>query len=810
MGGSKRIRKKSKAVKVFNLRKSLPERKNYIITLFFFGVILVMYMAIFPKHLFKAPACTVIEDSHGRMLSARIAADGQWRFPYNPIVPYKFEQCIVQFEDRQFYNHRGFNPFAFGRAVYQNICAKKIVSGGSTISMQVIRLSRKNKSRTVFQKLVEIFLATRMEVTYSKKKILAQYASNAPFGSNVVGLDAAAWRYYGVSPEKLSWAAMATLAVLPNSPSLIYPGKNQIILLKKRNRLLDRLRDKRIIDESTCSLSKAEPLPGKPFPLPDLAPHILIRAMNDGFNGKRIQTTIDADLQEKLNGIIEFNHKVLSANEIHNAAALIVEVKTGKVIAYTGNTDADGQNFHGNMVDCIDAPRSTGSILKPFLYASLLNEGLLLPQTLVPDIPTQIGGFTPQNSSLSFDGAVPAYMALARSLNVPAVRMLQNYGVDKFYDQLKKLGITTLNKPSSHYGLALITGGAEAKLWDIAGMYASMARTLNNYTAYNGKYNKSDIFPPHYIAETKVDKDHKNIVKHSVLDAAAIWFAFEAMVEVSRPEEEKQWQLFTSSRRIAWKTGTSNGNRDAWAVGLTPDYVVAVWAGNADGEGRPGLSGIGSAAPLLFDIFKILSPGRWFTQPYDDMEKVPVCRCSGYRVSMICDEADTVWIPKAGIKTEACPYHKIVHLDASGLWRVTGNCESVGKMIHKPWFVLPPVMEWYFKTKNPFYRVLPPYRKDCEPDVQEKSMDLIYPRHLSKIYIPVELDGKPGQAVFKAAHRDQDAVIYWHLDDKFIGTTSHFHELGIRAQEGIHVLTIIDQKGESVTCVFEIISRQNR
>ena len=769
-----------------------------------------IYIAFFPRHLFHSPTCTVLEDCHGRILSARIAADGQWRFPYNPVVPYKFEQCIVQFEDRQFYWHPGFNPLAFCRAMYQNIRAKKIISGGSTLSMQVIRLSRKNKSRTIFQKFIEIFLARRMELTYSKKKILALYASNAPFGSNVVGLDAAAWRYYGVSPSQLSWAAMATLAVLPNSPSLIYPGKNQLILLKKRNRLLDRLKEKGIIDSYTCNLSKAEPLPGKPFPLPDLAPHLLIRAVHDGYQGKRLKTSVDADYQEKLNSIIEYNHKVLAANEINNAAAIIVEVKTGRVIAYTGNTESGATDLHGNMVDCIDAPRSTGSILKPFLYASLLNEGLILPRTLIPDIPTQIGGFAPQNSNLAFDGAVPAYLALARSLNIPAVKMLQNYGVDKFYEMLKKLGMTTLAKPASHYGLALITGGAEAKLWDIAGMYASMARTLNNYTVYNGKYDKSDIFPLNYLFEKNEKLSSKNLVKHSVLDASAIWFAFEAMVEVSRPEEEKQWQMFSSSRRIAWKTGTSNGNRDAWAVGLTPDYVVGVWAGNADGEGRPGLSGIGSAAPILFDIFKILSPGGWFSQPYDDMEKIPVCHYSGYRTSTVCDEADTIWVPKAGIKTESCPYHKIIHLDASGLWRVTGNCESVGNMIHKPWFVLPPVMEWYYKSKNPFYKVLPPYRKDCEPDAQEKSMDLIYPRPLSKIYIPVEIDGKPGQAVFKAAHRNADAVIYWHLDDKFLGTTTHFHELGIRASEGIHVLTIIDQNGESEKCVFEIISRQKQ
>lgn len=804
MGRSKRIKKQNGlAGHIIHLKKKLLPAALIIITL------LVLFLLALPKLLFKDPACTVLEDRNGQLLSARIAPDGQWRFPYNNNVPYKFEKCILQFEDRNFYLHPGVNPLALIRAAGQNIRAGKIVSGGSTLSMQVIRLSRKNKSRNVFQKIIEIFLAVRMECSYSKKEILAQYASHAPFGSNVVGLDAAAWRYYGVSPPQLSWAAMATLAVLPNSPSLIYPGKNQAVLLKKRNRLLDRLKEKKIIDGNTCQLSKSEPLPGKPFPLPDLAPHLLMRAARDGLKGTRTQTTIDLELQEKLNKIIEYHHRLMVFNEIHNAAAIILEVNSGKVLAYTGNTRAKDKEVHGNMVDCADAPRSTGSILKPLLYCALLNEGMILPGTLLPDVPTQIGGFVPQNSSMSYDGAVPANMALARSLNIPAVKMLQNYGVDKFYTLLKKEGLTTLSEPASHYGLALITGGAEAKLWDMAGIYASMARTLNHYTIYNGKYDKGDFAPPVYINQITREKN-KVLTKHSVYDAAAIWFTFEAMVEVVRPEEEKQWQLFESSGRIAWKTGTSNGNRDAWAVGLTPSYVVAVWAGNADGEGRPGLSGIGTAAPLLFDIFKMLPKGKWFSMPYDDMAKTTVCRSSGYRNSLVCDETDTVWIPLAGLRTQACPYHKMIHLDATGKWQVNSNCEPISKMTHKAWFVLPPVMEWYYKTRTPFYHVLPPFRHDCVPDNQGKNMEMIYPRHLSQIYIPVELDGKPGQTVFKAAHRDPAAVIYWHLDNLYLGSTSGFHEMGIRAAEGIHVLTVIDQHGQTEKCVFKIISKDHK
>jgi penicillin-binding protein 1C len=363
---------------------------------------------------------------------------------------------------------------------------------------------------------------------------------------------------------------------LPNSPSLIYPGRNPSKLLSKRNHLLNQLHRSGVIDFSTCELAKAEPLPQKPYPLPQLAPHLVERAVKDGQKGTRVRSTLSIQFQQKVNDILSLHYPQLKANEIGNAAAIVLEVSTGNVIAYAGNIPFSGTNENGQ--DIIMSPRSTGSILKPFLYAAMLNDGLLLPGSLVPDIPMQIGGFIPENYSLTYDGAVPARRALARSLNIPAVKMLQSYGYDQFCTLLRRIGMTTLSKPADHYGLSLILGGAEADLWDLAGIYASLARTLNHFNE-TGKYDKNDFHPANYLFREETSRAAPGS-RSSVFDAASIYLTFEAMVEVARPDEELQWRQFSSSSRIAWKTGTSFGNRDAWSVGVTPGYVVAVWVGS--------------------------------------------------------------------------------------------------------------------------------------------------------------------------------------------------------------------------------------
>jgi penicillin-binding protein 1C len=799
--------KRLKKVYDFLFKKHL--RKTMLCTL----LLLVAYWFCLPTPLYNDPTSMVLEDKDGNLLGARIAADGQWRFPQVDTVPEKFAKAIIEFEDRRFYSHPGVDPIGIGRAVRQNIANKKIVSGGSTISMQVIRMARKGKSRNLFQKVIEVILATRLELKYSKSEILSFYASNAPFGGNVVGLDAASWRYYGKNAQYLSWSEAATLAVLPNSPALIHPGRNRQALFEKRNRLLDRLFENGDIDQLTCSLAKEETLPEKPIALPRLAPHLMDRAFLEHFNDKknkktRMTSTIDRNLQISVNRILNNHKNHLKENHIYNIATIVVEVETGNIIAYAGNV-ASGK-IHHEQVDVIKAPRSTGSILKPFLYAMMLNEGTILPNSLISDVPTRMQGYNPKNFYETYDGVVSAKKAISRSLNVPLVRMLSDYGLEKFHFGLQKLGFSTINKGPDHYGLTLVLGGAEAKLEDITNAYTGMARTLNHFYEYNGKYSFMDFKPLNYEwnkSAINIRKDQLT-AEPNILSAASIYQTFDAMTEVERPNSEGDWQQFRSSTKIAWKTGTSYGFRDAWAVGVTPKYAVGVWVGNADGEGRPGLIGVLAAAPILFDVFDQLNNTEWFNQPVDEMIKIPVCKQSGYRALPQC-ETDSTWIYKNGVHANPCPFHQIIHLDQSKKWRVNSECETPTSMVHDSWFVLPPLEEYYFKSKNPNYKILPPFRGDCDALNTESGspMQMIYPKHKAIIYVPVDLNGKPSRTVFKLAHRIPETIVYWHLDNEYIGSTQHFHHMELQPFPGKHLLTIVDEHGNAIERSFEILEK---
>ena len=769
--------------------------------------LLMGYAFSLPRILFDKPTCTVIDDREGRLLGAKIAGDGQWRFPAADSLPDKYIKALVLFEDKRFFRHFGVDFPALGRAFRQNIATGRVTSGGSTITMQVIRMMQDNPPRNILQKIKEIILATRLELRCSKSGILNLYAANAPFGGNVVGIGAASWRYFGREPDELSWAEAATLAILPNAPSLIHPGRNRERLLNKRNRLLDRLFDEGVISAETCSLAKDEPLPDKPLPLPNDVPHLLDRIAATQ-KGKRIKTTIDRSLQLKTNHIVQQHAAIYRGNYVYNMAVVVAEAVTGDVTAYVGNVYDHDNTAHGNRVDVITAPRSTGSILKPLLYAAMLDQGDLLPDMLVADIPLQIRNFAPRNFSRSYDGAVPAHRALERSLNVPAVRMLQTYGLEKFHLLLRTLGMTTLTQPADHYGLTLILGGAEGTLWDVTGIYAGLSRSLQHYTNHSGMYDPAGRHPLNFYARQSTRHQPKTPVSRpettAPIEAAAIWQTFQSLSELNRPEEEATWKSFSSSRRIAWKTGTSFGHRDAWAVGVTPAYVVGVWAGNASGEGRPTLTGVNYAAPVLFDVVAQMPHGSWFNIPYDNMIQLAVCRKSGHRASMICDETDTVWVAKNGIETEPCPYHAMIHLSKDLKYRVNSDCASVGDMVHVPWFVLPPTQEWYYKTKNMDYKPLPPIHPDCMSSEGQRQMELIYPQQNLTVVLPRQLDGSSGQVVFRAAHRRKEAIIFWHIDQQFIGSTESPHQIPMTPAAGTHRLILVDDAGNSITETFTV------
>lgn len=792
------------------------------------------YILLLPRPLFRAPYSTVLYARSGELLGAKVATDGQWRFPPADSVPAKYARAVVEYEDRRFYRHGGVSLPAVVRAAVQNYRAGEVVSGGSTLTMQLVRLSRGNPPRTVGEKLWEILLATRVEWSYTKEEILSLYAAHAPFGGNVVGLEAAAWRYFGHDPSQLSWAESATLAVLPNSPALIHPGRGREALLEKRNRLLNRLLQTRAMDSTDYAAALIEPLPDAPNPLPRHAPHLTDRLPA----GTALHSTLDNALQLRTQQIVDnYGRWTLAANRIRNAAAIVADVQTGEVLAYVGNitpsagkegSAADGQN--GRAVDIIRSRRSTGSLLKPILYGAMLSEGQILPNTLVFDTPLNIAGFTPSNYSKTFSGVVPASDAVARSLNVPIVRMLTQYNSSRFLGLLRSLGLTTLDRSADNYGATIILGGAEGTLWEMTGLYASLARALETYNQ-TGRYEAGDMrglsicHLPHDNAGPaaqarsasggwaagRTQNEYSNLIENQSagrtsigsttqfcpLSPAALWYMFRAMSGVNRPEEEAAWQEFSSMKQVAWKTGTSYGNRDAWAVGLTPRYIVGVWVGNADGEGRASMTGVGNAAPIMFDIFSMLpAAGEWFAEPLDDMTSAEVCRRSGYRASEWCrssgDPVDTVHIPRAGAASPLCPFHKPVTADGAT----------------KGWFVLPPAAEYYYRQAASDYTV-PPAVSGSRP------LELIYPQHNTALYLPKGFAGSGNATekfVFRAAHRSDSATVHWHLDNVYLGSTRSAsatgHTLTVAPATGEHRLTVVDDEGNSQRIRFTVLKSE--
>lgn len=751
--------------------------------------------------LFNAPRSTVLLDREGDLLGATVAADGQWRMPEVDSIPERFATCLIQFEDRRFEHHWGVRLPSLWRAWRQNRAAGRVVSGGSTITMQVARMARGNPPRTVWNKMIEMALAIRLEIRLSKAEILALHANNAPFGSNVVGVEAASWRWFGKPPSVLGWAECATLAVLPNAPSRIHPGRNRAALQAKRDRLLRRLLEIQAIDSMQWSLALDEPLPEAPRPLPSLAPHLLATLQRQGHSGHRIRTTIDRGLQRQVNERASFYANSLRANEVHNAAALVVDVATGEVLAYLGNLP-DAGAAHAGMVDIVQSPRSTGSLLKPFLFAAMLQDGERMPDQLVADLPTSYEGFAPRNFDERYSGAVPAGQALARSLNVPAVRALREHGVERTRRTMLAMGMRHLNRSAAHYGLSLIVGGGEGTLWELTGAYASLARILNSYTGDPDALIGA-VHEPRYVLNNAKQQQ----MDAPPLSAGAIHHTLMALQQVNRPETESGWHRFSGADRIAWKTGTSYGHRDAWAIGVTDRYAVGVWTGNASGEGRPGLTGSLAAAPLLFDLFSMLPEGRGFDVPYDALQELPVCRISGFRAGPDCEPVDERLVIREALRTAPCPYHQRIWVNAEGTQRVTSNegARSVS------WFSLPPAMELYYAPEHPGYRALPEWElTEGQGAGDERPMQMVYPENGASLYVPVQLSGELGRLVLQAAHRRAGSRIHWDLDGNYLGSTAHEHQLATQVEDGEHRLTLTDESGAHLDIRFRTISSKRK
>ncbi|MEW6754966.1 MAG: penicillin-binding protein 1C, partial [Candidatus Latescibacterota bacterium] len=746
-----------------------------------------------PTPLFPVDYCPVVTDAEGRLLRVFLNRRQQWHLPPRPDqpVPGRLETAVLCFEDRRFRVHPGVDPLAMARALRQALQAGRVVSGGSTLTMQVARLLQP-RPRTLPTKVLEMVLALRLEAWRSKDEILRLYLDHAPYGANVVGYQAASWRYFGKEPAELTWSEAATLAVLPNAPGLISPLADPAALRARRNELLGRLQAQGAFDQTTARLAALEPVPAGTRPFPLHAPHLAqaLAATDRGW----IATTLSRPLQQRAEELVRRHAHRLAPLGIGSAAALVAETPTGAVRAYVGSPaffDRQGQG----QVDGVRAPRSPGSLLKPFLYALAIDEGLLLPQTLLPDVPTFFGAFAPQNAEQRFDGLVRARDALIRSLNVPAVRLLSTYGLRPFYLFLQQAGLSTLFRRPEEYGLPLIIGGAEVTLWDAAALYRGLA--------LGGRFTPLQVCarphagpagnPPAPAAGSATPA-----LDGGLVSPGAAFLTLEVLREVRRPGAEYYWQQYRDRRPLAWKTGTSYGQRDAWAVGVDPQWTLAVWAGNFGGEGNANLGGAQSAGPLLFDLLNALPRGpaeAWFPRPRADLQPLTLCAQTGFAAGPHCPDRVQADAPRRMRPLRLCPYHRTLFVTRDERYQVCSRCwaGTLPRPVHR--LLLPPDVAQHLRERGQVADHVPPHLPACPAQRGEQPVQVTYPADQAHLRVPRDLDGARQKLVLQAAHREAGSALFWYLDDAYLGASQDRHVLAAHVPEGWHTLEVVDGAG---------------
>lgn len=772
------------------MKYTIKKPKKYIIGT---SAIILIVWIFMPLPNIKPAYSKVLYSKEGILLSATISDEQQWCFPMDEDIPEKLSTSIITYEDEYFPYHPGVNPVAILKALVVNVRTGKTKRGASTIPMQVMRMKNRHADRNWYNKIKETLGAIKYSLITKDKTILREWCEIAPFGGNTIGIKAASLRYFGRSVDKLSWAEYALLAVMPNGPSTANLTRNRQTLQQKRDFLLRKLHRKGHFDASELTLYLDEELPSEIKAIPQYAYHALL-FLSKKFPEKNIfRSTIPNDVQIRMQELLERESSFLKTDDIRNIAAIVLDIKSNQLVAYQGNVKSGDGKF--SYVDIAQAPRSYGSLLKPLLYAHTLETAQLLPNEMVADIPTAIGDFQPENFDKKYRGAVPFEEVLIQSLNVPSVRVLNTVGLQSFYDLIKRLDISYLNKGVNHYGLSIILGGGESTLWDLCRIYKGFAQNYGGYP---------DPFRQIQCLSDKPVTGSKNVFNFS---AGTMDHLVKAMSDLTRPREEKSWDIYGTDYKVAWKTGTSYGHRDAWALGFNGRYMVGVWIGNEGGEGRFDLTGISKAAPVMFKIFNTLPDNQWFDSApqYLKREVITICAESGKIAGPLCKMRKKVSTEKTSYKYQPCHYHQEVLISKDGLI-LSEDCAQYA-VSRDTLFVLPAYMEYYFKTAHMDYKGIPAPDPSCQP--ASGVCKIIYPYDGLKIFLPRENAEKQNDLVFKAYHRQKDAGLFWFIDDEYkTSTTAAPHECIVKLGIGVHKLTITDQWGNRDQIEFEILGRE--
>jgi penicillin-binding protein 1C len=732
---------------------------------------------------------TVISDRNGELLRVFLSPDEMWRMNLKSNeISSVLKKAVLAYEDRYFYYHPGINPYSIARAAIANIKAGRVVEGGSTITMQVARLIEP-KERTLWSKIIETFRAAQLELHYSKDEILTFYFNLAPYGGNVVGAGAASYLYFDKPAARLSVGEAALLAAIPNSPNEIRPDFNNDEAEAARERILDILLTRNENTEQQYHEAMAEPVPRERYPLPFEAPHLANYLMQERPAEERLQTTIDARVQRTVAGILKREKGVLASHGISNAAAVVIDNKTCELISLVGSIDFFDEEASG-QVDGALAPRSPGSALKPFVYALAIGQGLVSPQSLLADVPQDYSGYRPQNYDDTYHGAVTVEDALIRSLNVPAVNLYAQLGSRGLYSFLKLAGVTTLPEKKEYYGLPLVLGGGEVNLLELSSLYSGLAS--------GGRFSSCRIL--------LTDPEP---VSRQILSEGACYIITDILSRLQRPELPAVWEWSVNQPKVAWKTGTSYGHRDAWSIGYTPQYTVGVWAGNFDGKGARALVGAEIAAPILFDIFTALEDNneRWFAQP-ESVRRRRVCAISGLPMSPYCDASKTeLYLPGISPQQE-CNIHRCVLVDDKSGYRLCPHCREGHKyhaVIYEQW---PPQMATWMERNGYSITQIPAHNPKCTSLADGDGPVIYSPLARCDYKLRPGVDLKYQKILLDAKVSNSTANIYWFLDHNLIYSGPPTSQLFVTPTLGSHELICMDDEGRSATVTLNVVEPQ--
>ncbi len=717
---------------------------------------------------------TIITDSKGDVIHAFLTRDDKWRMKTSPeeLSPL-MKSTIIEKEDKLFYYHAGINPFAITRAFVKNLIYGKRTSGASTITMQVAR-AMEPKRRNYTNKLKEIFRAAQLEWKYSKDEILLLYCNLLPYGSNIEGIKSASLLYFKKDPDHLSLAEITALCIIPNRPSSLVPGKNNKAIIKERNRWLKRFAVEKVFTPKQIEDALTEPFNATRGTVPRLAPHLANSLRHTG--QPLIRTAININIQLQSEKIVADYSRALQYRNIHNAAVVILENVSHKVITYIGSADFY-DTTDGGQVDGVKAVRQPGSTLKPFMYGMCIDQGLITPKSVLSDVATNYGGYSPENFNKQFNGKVSMEYALEHSLNIPAVRSLKMLGKDKFISALGACNFSQIKKDQKKLGLSLILGGCGASLMELTGLYAALAN--------GGVYSR-----PSFTNEKTSSHAFQ------LLSPAATFMINETLSKINRPDFPLNWQSTEHMPKIAWKTGTSYGRRDAWSIGYNKKYTVGIWVGNFSGAGVSELSGAEIATPLLFKIFNSIdydSDEEWFTQP-KDCEIRMVCPETGVPPGEHCPGlVSDYFIPMVSVSIP-CNNMEEMAVSADGKWTYCKTCIPETGYRKKLYKIIPPEMQAYYDEHRIIYEKPPPHNPAC-PRIFNDGQPLILSPKNGMEYLLTKKNPEPLQLLCRTGN--DVSRVYWYVNDQFYKTGTSGAPVFFVAGEGPVKISCTDDKGRN-------------